>query len=544
MQQQKFTAPVGYSMNFILIGALMLGLLLAMFLGTLIGQSESKVLLGISLGVLALLFAISLYRYVWQTALFLLFFGFGYRPTGFAFGGVELGCGLGVAVIAIFIWQKKKFVRPAILAQPAFRMVERVLFVWLAYVALHMFFNIRFPYSPGEFKLSNAIKSYFVLSAPLFLLFYFVRNPSGLVVGPKFFWRFAQILFAGLMINLALRIYELAGGGILYIPIINATASMHILRGLSPFAMMIGVIGLTGPASERRSGFRTLVYASLAFIGAFAAVMSGGRVAIVYGFLCVCFVLLLRRRIPALAVVAALSILGLVAANLASGWINSKANPYLQRSMQWALLNKDWQTVRDLEASTNWRWELAQRALDEWRSDPRIFWTGRATFGFGSADETSLLIQGGYEALIQTALRRGATHNLITDLLIAYGLIGLILYFALFIALLRFLWRLHKSKQLSPPAVNMATACFVYALYSFFLAVTSGSYFPPEVIWCLLVLVAGFYNGVALTDPRTRQPGPVEVKPKSVSEGVRLPVGQRRLVRGAKSGTRRGPMSH
>lgn len=522
--------PALFQANFVLVGAVLLGLLLATFLGMVVGNSEIKSLALIGVVTLAVAFAVGLYRYVWQIALALFYIGFNYRPTSFNFGSTEVACGLGFAVIAMFIWQKKSFQRPPILNQTSFRFVERALFVWLAYVALHVIFNVKVPYLPGEFRLSNAIKSYFLLSAPLVLLFYFSKSPAGLVVRKDFFWTVTRIAFVGLLINLAIRFYELAGGGAVYIPLINVTSNGYALRGLGPLAMLVGAVGVTGPASERRTGTRFLTFWSLLGLGIVGSVLSGGRATVLYGFLCLSGVLFWRRKVLALATVVMVGVLGLAFANFSARWINTEANPYIQRSVQWLLFQKNWETVGSLESSTNWRQELFRRSLTEWQTDARVFWTGRATFGFGTADETAILISGGYEALIQTALRRGATHNLITDLLIAYGLIGLILYFTVYFAIVRFLWKLTNQRQLSPPAKNLSLVLLIGSMFSFLLDVTSGGYYPPDMIWCLLVLIATLYSGIGLTEEPPRLPSDGENGGAAVLHRVPVRRPQRRLM--------------
>jgi hypothetical protein len=486
--------------NFMLVGALVMGMVLAVFLGTVIGNSEVKPLLYIGSGVMAILFAVSLHRYVWQIALFLLYLGFSFRPTSFSFGAVELACGLGVSVMALFIWQRKAFQRPAILESSAFRFAERALFVWLLYVALHFVFNVKVPHRPAEFVMGNAVKSYFALTAPLLLLFYFGRSPAGITARGDFFWTIARIALLGILLNVGIRFYELAGG-MLFIPVLNGSPSVYALRGLAPLAMLMGTVGLTDPSRVRLSFSRRVVFLMLVSFGTIGAVFSGGRATLVFGFGMILGVLFFRRKIVALSAVAMVGVVGFAVANLSADWVNTKANPYVQRSLQWVLLEKNWETVRSLESSTDWRRELARRAIAEWRSEPRIFWTGRATYGFGAADETALLISGGFEALIQTSLRRGATHNLLTDLLVTYGLIGCLLYLTVYVALIRFAWKVYRTRGLSPPAVNLALVCLIGSLLGLFYGLVGGGSYPADQIWFLIVLIGAFYSGKGLEKP-------------------------------------------
>ncbi len=526
---QRPAAPTLTQANFLLLGALVFGLLLAVFLGFGLGESDYGPLLIICLASVAISFVVGLYKYVWQIALFLFFVSFTYRPTDFAFGAVELSCALGFVVVGLFFWQKKKFDRPAILDRPSFRLVEGMLFVWLGYAALHLIFNVEVPVSPGEFKLSNALKSYFGLSAPLLLLFLFARFPGGLVARKDFFWTVGKLCLLGLLLNLGLRINELSGGWPPYIPVLNATWESHALRAIGPMAMLIGIVGMTGEG-RRGLSLKWFIFCTLLVLGTVGSILSGGRGVVVFGFLEVCTVLFLRRKIGALGVVLFIGIVGIAVVNLSSSWINEKANPFLQRSVQWLMIEKNWETVESLESSTDWRKELAHRAFDEWRSNPRIFWTGRATFGFGSADETAILIAGGYEALIETSLRRGATHNLTTDLLIAYGLIGCILYYLLYLTILRFLWQLVGARQLSPAARNLVLACFVGAALSLLLGMIGGGDYPPEQVWLLVIFIGSLYGGSGLAEERPHKDiSHRDVSPRPPAMGP-LPLGRRRFA--------------
>jgi hypothetical protein len=534
--QSPAAAPVSVHANLILVGAVLLGLILAVFLGSSIGSSDMKPLMFITVAGVGLLYAVTLYRYVWHIALFLLYLGFSYRPTNFGFGAVELASALAVAVIAIFVWQRKSFKRPAILSSPAYRFLEAALFIWLVYVVMHFIWNVRDPVRPTEFALSNAVKSYFTMSAPLLLLLYFGRNPAGIIVRGDFFLTICRISLLALIINVAIRIYEIAGGFI-YIPVLNAMPSIHTLRGLAPLAMLLAVVGLTEPRSRQSGPGRSVTFMLLLGLGMAGALVSGGRATLIIGFLMIAAVFFFRRKVMAVGGVVVVGILTFAIANLFADYINTRANPFLQRSLQWILLQKNWETLRTMESSTDWRTELARRAIDEWKSNQRIFWTGRATYGFGAADERAIFIAGGYEALIQTSLRRGATHNLVTDLLVTYGIIGCVLYFALYLALIRFSWILYKRRDLSPPAANLALVCFVGSLVSLLHNLTIGGAYPPDHVWYLVILIAALYSGIAVIERERAngsRPGngaePLMWRPQLAPAGVR----QRRFTKVAR----------
>ena len=379
---------------------------------------------------------------------------------------------------------------------------------WLLYVALHFAFNVNVPYAPSEFALNNAVKSYFVVSAPLVMLLLFIKSPVSLIVRRDFFWTTALLCLFALSCNVAIRLYELSGH-LFYIPHLNALADLYILRTLGPLAVTTGLVGLTSPGGTR-SLTRIAVFSALVVGGVVGSVISGGRASVTIAFLSICAVFVIKRQIVAVFVVAVIGIIGAAIANLSADYINNRANLYVQRSLQWVLIHKKGEAIVSIESSTDWRRELITRALDEWRSDSRIFWTGRATYGFGVADEQAIFVAGGWEAVMQSALRRGVTHNLISDLLVTYGLIGMILYFVLLLAIARFLWSLYRHRSaLSTAASNLVLVTMISSASWFVSSVLGGNYYPTELIWFIVILMGGFHSRVALTEGVRRTAAPL-----------------------------------
>jgi hypothetical protein len=143
-----------------------------------------------------------------------------------------------------------------------------------------------------------------------------------------------------------------------------------------------------------------------------------------------------------------------------------------------------------LVSSTNWRQELFDRAIDEWLSDSRIYWFGRATYSYGVADYTAILVLGGYRASMESSLRRGATHNAITDLLISYGLVGCILSYCATAAMLYFLWRSWARTPLSTQPKDLALLCFTLAAFTVAAGFAGTGVHTMELVWCMILLFA------------------------------------------------------
>lgn len=167
--------------------------------------------------------------------------------------------------------------------------------------------------------------------------------------------------------------------------------------------------------------------------------------------------------------------------------------PYLaQRSVQWALIERDYSASASIQHSSTWRLRLFMRALDEWRSESRIFWFGRATYGFGPEDYMAIQLRGD-EGLLEVSLRRGATHNLITDHLVVYGLVGLVIYLLMTAAMLKFLWKAFRSTGVGDLARAMALSCFLCVGFHFTYAAVGGWPFPVLLAWMMAILLANLY---------------------------------------------------
>lgn len=482
--------------------ALALGLLGAIVLGFQIGSGELDLLLLITAAILLTAHIIYFSRFTWQIALLLCYSGFTYRPVGFEFSGLELTCGLGALLAGITFWQKRPSQRTGVLEHRSFNLLRFFLLLWIVYVVIHLFYNASSPYRPADFALKNALKSYFAPLAPAVLLWYFSGSPTAIRVHGNLVRIVALLMLVGLALNLLVATYSLLfnpymldpeaiGSGYL-IPFINARPNPYTLRGIAPSAVLLGAIGLSlGP---RKAGISRFLSLALIFLGFCGAAMSGGRATLLAAVLCVGTTLLLRRQIFALCLILILSGFFALVVNLSSGWIHHELPLVMARPLQLVMLEKEREAYATIESSTQWRWELFQMALTEWRSNRRIFWFGRATYGYGVNDYVAQEIRGGFEAKKVTSLRRGATHNLLTDLLVAFGLVGCILYYALVIAIIRFFWMIYRTRDLPPGVLALSLMGFVASATYLAIATVGGGFFSVEMIWILIVIIATLYR--------------------------------------------------
>jgi hypothetical protein len=85
------------------------------------------------------------------------------------------------------------------------------------------------------------------------------------------------------------------------------------------------------------------------------------------------------------------------------------------------------------------------------------------------------------------ALRSGRTHNLLTDLLLQYGIFGCVLYLASYIAVIIYFWRLAKVIDNREGEVKaLVLSMVVYLPAAFLYALVGGTYMPS-----IAVLVIG-----------------------------------------------------
>ncbi|MGI8820710.1 MAG: O-antigen ligase family protein [Chthoniobacterales bacterium] len=480
-------------------------LLLACFAGAQIGSSDFSAFLLPLAAIGGVVYVLYLSRFTWQIALLLCNLGLLYRPAGFEVGSTEVTCALGAALIVLTIWKKRISQKNGVLLDRSFSLFRFFLSLWIAYLALHMIYNISNPYRPSEFALKNALKSYFAPLAPALLLWYFSRNPVGLRVGNNALRILAKLTLLGLVFYLGITFYGLifhhsifsdadpAFTGTIFIPVINARENPYMLRGLGPGAVLLGATAWC--LGRRQSGISWNLGFLLLFLGSLGTLLSGGRATVVTAILLVSMMLVLRRQILALGFMLVVAVLLVAGANLSSGWINRDAPLAVSRPLQWIMITKNQEASESIQSSSRWRGELFHLAITEWRSDPRIFWFGRATYGFGISDYVAQQISGGYEGMKETSLRRGATHNLLSDLLVTYGLVGCLLYYCVILATIRFLWVVYRSRKDSPQVAIPLSLLTLISFVSYLVTASiGGGYYSIEMIWELIVLVAVLYS--------------------------------------------------
>jgi len=500
--------------NWTVVVTVIVGFLGAILLGITIGTHDYFVLttdlrdywtlIGVVVVVATIMYVAFLQHFTWQTALLVCYAGIFFRPVGFDFGPTEVTCGLGFVVALLTAWQKRSQRRTGMLQHRSFEIFRSLLFLSILYMSIHMIYNICFPFKPAEFALKNALKSYFASLGPALLLWYFSGHPASIRIKGNIMRTLALLLLAGLVFNLATTTYGIITHHNVtdpdaidhtpsfFIPGLNMRDNPYILRALGPAAILLGATTLS--LGRRATGVSKTLSSLLVLLGSVGSLLSGGRAAVTTSIFLVLGTLFLTKRFRACWTILLLSGFFILFANVFSDWVNRTAPVPLLRPLQWVMVKKDLTASGSIESSSRWRQELFQMAIREWQSDPRIFWFGRATYGFGVSDFVAYQVSGGYKSIMESSLRRGATHNLLGDLLVTYGLIGCLIYYSLMLGIIRFLWSTYRSSITPEPLRPLALYSLITFVSYLAIATVAGGLFLPETIWLLILLIAALYH--------------------------------------------------
>ena len=172
--------------------------------------------------------------------------------------------------------------------------------------------------------------------------------------------------------------------------------------------------------------------------------------------------------------------------NIFSGLINENAPTYIARSLQYVMVNKG-SAYQGISGSQDVRDAAFDEALKIWKSDSRVFAWGRSVFEMTGEEALYIGQTMGGDGFVLNAMKSGRTHNLLTDLLLQYGLVGAILYFAAYISVIIFYIRLYR--RIPQDLKGERAICGALAIYLPFILIYQllGGQFMPIVA----ALVAG-----------------------------------------------------
>lgn len=487
--------------------AIAAGVGLAVAVGTFTGEGNFDRVKMVAYALLVMIYTLFWQQHTWLLGVIICALDMWFVGLGFKMSSLEQSMALGGLLALVTWWRKPHIDKPQCLEHWSYGLFTSLMTAWLIYSLGHLWYSTYDPYNPHDYSLKSASKAALQFVGQFLILRYLISRPAFLRIRENFPYRIAQCLLFGLIANLAMRGYEIATDRFMstvesplsddlpffQIPLLNLVANVFALRTGTPLTMLIGCTFLFSKWMKDQPPKVKFVFEALVFLSPIGAALSGGRATVLFVMGIGVAIMLMRGRVGFVVAMAAFMIVFTAFVNVFPSALD-RMPLGVQRSMQWALVNKaEGGSAGNIEGSTRWRRELAMRALDEWRSDSRIFWFGRATFSFGAADYAAFKIKGD-DAAQDIALRRGATHNMITDLLVSYGLIGFILFNALFISSFWFFWRIYAhTPGLHELSRLLALDCFIYGGFNFVYGVFGGGTFPIVLAWFTAVLIGSLY---------------------------------------------------
>lgn len=383
----------------------------------------------------------------------------------------------------------------------------------LAYGGLHFLINYVFPYSPNDYSLKTSSKAYFECYASMFCFFWLLVGPYSFRMKPNWSGTLLWIISLSIFGNVAVRGtmylqgFQAAEGGsndlelyYLNVPVINMQAGVFTLRNLCPMATAIVLMIATAPGWWRAQNlWMKILILTTVFLVFVGAMFSGGRATVIFCLAIAFLVALVRRRGAIIALMSMVGILVIALVNIFSSEINTRAPAYVARSLQMVMLEKDAAAYNSIEGSQETRNAAIKEALVQWRKDNRTLFFGRSVFHITSEDALDIGRRLGIDGFVENAMRSGRTHNLVTDLLLQYGLVGATLYMVSYLMVIRYFRRLYKLIPANAMISKAITgSMMIYLPMIFVYQVLGGQYMPSVVALVLGLVRADAMNRIAL----------------------------------------------
>jgi O-antigen ligase len=369
------------------------------------------------------------------------------QPIGPALDAEHLAILLAAGFIFSNFWKKVTPAPSERLVSKAFVLFDRAFLVFTLYLLLHAYVTYYYP-APGiVVAFGNLAKQYFSFWSPFAILWTTTRFIRFIPAVEKPHTWIGLVFLFGITFNIILRVYasfflgsgerdlvtqEIISPSALFIPVLNLTDNIYALRGLSPLVALFGIAMLTSKNKSVNKKTQNFLWVLLLVLGVVGSLVSMGRATIAITIFLIIVCLLVRKKIAAVALMFLIFVFLIVGTRIAYEADRDYVPFGLQRSLAMIPGMDMPEAEGDIDASSNWRWLLATSAFDEWKSNSRKFFIGRGVHAFTERDLVLIKLQG-YFGAMDVALRRGTTHNIVTDLLITVGLLGTILYVFLFV---------------------------------------------------------------------------------------------------------------
>jgi hypothetical protein len=485
----------------VVVVAAMLG---AVYIARAIVDQNSLILFVMVATVLGLLYLLKLYQYTWQIALFACSIGCTCAPLGFKISSIELSAVLVVALLSIAWWRKDLIMHYQLRRQPVTIIFFCALFLLLIYAVCHFYVYWRYPFLPAEYSVRNSLKQMFQSYVPMVVVLVVMLKPGMLRLGRHITKTLVFITLFSLILDIGVKCYSvfIQGPGVfgdkdnarLFIAGINLMENIYILRLLGPFAVLLGMFLLAERNKNANCGVYKVVLGLMVLLGLVGSLLSGGRLAVILCILFAVVALLIKKRILALLCMGMFCGGVIAVINLFSNQIFVNNMPErIKRTLYLVSFDRNANALQhakgSIQSSSEWRKELFIRSIKEWQSNRTVIWFGRDVYAFNDDDLLGMSIKGVYEGGMDSSLRRGATHNLISDLLLIYGLIGAILYYLVLVSMVFFLLFILRKIPKEWSERNIVLITLISLIYWIAYAQIGGTWFSDNLAWLVAVCI-------------------------------------------------------
>ena len=482
---------------------LLLGLLVALFVGIFIGEANWTVLAAI--GALVIVAAVAQFtvRHLVGICLMLAVLDLWMAPTGFKIGPMEQ-MGLLAAFAWLLVCWRRNFnpLAPTTFMElKSWRFFQNTVLVAAAYAASHFIYNMLDPYDDLAFGWKGASKAYAQTFGAFLMIVFLARARLLFPITPKGSVTVLRLFLLALMVSVGIGVARAIVIGpeqetglsleqkselmrLFTIPGLNAHDNLYTLRQLGPAAVLIGSMFFF----SRPAKLGPLLPLAITAFGFFGCLVSAGRASLAFAAFFLVLVMFRARRGP-----LALGVAGVVAVIVAFVLILPasvlRETPWhVQRSVGWFRPDLRTQATEGIEGSSDMRWRYFTYAWEQYCSgSPRMILFGRSVGQMDSVDTLSFALYNEM-AQMEFAVRRLGTHNGLTDFLLGWGLFGYLMNAAMCVACILVLFSYLKS---FPPHTH--GECWLFSagsFLSFWLIYTHIGGGFPWAIAITLVLVA------------------------------------------------------
>jgi len=429
--------------------------------------------------VIGAFYALFINKYWIFISLAIASFGVRIQPMGPALDAEHLAILLAAGFVLSNFWKKTTPAPSEKIVSKAFVLFDRTFLIFTLYLLFHAYVTYYYPSPEIVVALGNLAKQYFSFWSPFAIIWTTTRFIRFIPAIKKPHTWIGLIFLFGITFNIILRAYssfflgagerdlvtgEMISASVLYIPVLNLTDNVFVLRGLSPLVALFGIAMLTSGNKSVHKGTQKLLWFLLLILGIVGSLLSMGRATMAITAFLVIVCLLFRKKIAAVAVIFLFFVFLIVGARVAYETDRDYVPYGLQRSLAMIPGMDMPEAKSDIDNSSEWRWLLATRAFDEWKSNSRKFLIGRGVHAFTERDMVVIKLQG-YFGAMDVALRRGATHNTVTDLLITVGLIGTMLYASVFVGFIVSMFKIFKlTKYSNNTTFDTVFACLLFSV--------------------------------------------------------------------------------